>query len=81
MKTKNLAPRTYFQATHDESGPDHIITLHQDGAGKDHVLTVVDWHSFNDFGQSLETVTVRKDEIKFEIYSQDEGDTFTFDIE
>jgi len=38
-------------------------------------------HHYDDYGVELETFTIEKDgEIK-EIYSYDEGETFTFDIE
>ena len=51
------------------------------------IWQIVNWHSFSDFGQTLETLTIErgnqvdasKRERK-EIYSQDEGETFTFDI-
>ena len=43
-------------------------------------LCVMNWHSFDDMGASLETVQVWSPATKrlFEIYSQDEGETFTF---
>jgi hypothetical protein len=46
--------------------------------------TVIDWHSYDDFGQTLETVTVKNDvwgSNPVEIYSTDEGETFTFHCE
>ena len=51
------------------------------------IWQIINWHSFSDFGQTLETLTIErgnqvdasKRERK-EIYSQDEGETFTFDI-
>ena len=41
---------------------------------------IMNWHSFDDMGASLETVQVWNPITKrlFEIYSQDEGETFTF---
>ena len=41
---------------------------------------IMNWHSFDDMGASLETVQVWNPKTKrlFEIYSQDEGETFTF---
>ena len=49
---------------------------------------IINWHSFDDLGATLETLTIErgnqvdksKRETK-EIYSFDEGETFTFDIE
>ena len=52
------------------------------------IWCITNWHSFADFGQTLETLTIERgnqvDQSKREIdeiYSQDEGETFTFDIE
>jgi hypothetical protein len=45
---------------------------------------VIDWHSFDDYGQTLEVVTVKNTiwgTNPVEIYSTDEGETFTFDCE
>jgi len=41
---------------------------------------IMNWHSFDDMGASLETVQVWNPITKrlFEIYSTDEGETFTF---
>jgi len=52
------------------------------------IWQITNWHSFADFGATLETLTIQrgnqvelsKRETK-EIYSYDEGETFTFDIE
>ena len=46
--------------------------------------TVIDWHSYDGYGQTLETVTVKNSiwgTNPVEIYSTDEGETFTFDCE
>lgn len=46
--------------------------------------TVINWHSFDGHGQTLETVTVKNSiwgTNPVEIYSTDEGETFTFDCE
>ena len=46
--------------------------------------TVIKWHSYDDYGQTLETVTVKNDiwgSNPVEIYSTDEGETFTFSCE
>lgn len=47
------------------------------------IWCIRDWHSFSDFGQTLETLTIQqtdRNETK-EIYSTDEGETFTFDLD
>jgi hypothetical protein len=41
---------------------------------------IIDWHSFDDFGQTFETVTIKKDGEEKEAYSQDEGNTWTLDL-
>ena len=45
-------------------------------------LCIMNWHSFDDMGASLETVQVWNPITKrlFEIYSSDEGETFTFEM-
>jgi hypothetical protein len=44
------------------------------------IWIILDIHSFDDLGATLDTFTIEKDgEIK-EIYSYDEGETFTLDI-
>jgi len=45
---------------------------------------VISWHSFDDYGQTLETVTVKNSiwgTNPVEIYSTDGGETFTLDCE
>jgi len=44
---------------------------------------IMNWHSFDDMGASLETVQVWNPITKrlFEIYSTDEGETFTFQMQ
>ena len=37
-------------------------------------------YSFNDWGQDLDTFTIEKDGETKEIFSYDEGVTFTFDV-
>ena len=43
---------------------------------------IMNWHTYSDIGQDLETVQVWNPITKrlFEIYSTDEGETFTFDL-
>ena len=44
---------------------------------------IMNWHSFDDMGASLDTVQVWNPITKrlFEIYSSDEGETFTFEMQ
>jgi len=43
------------------------------------IWEITKWHSFDDFGATMETLTIEKDGETKEIYSYDEGETFTFD--
>ena len=60
------------------------------------IWQITNWHSFADFGATLETLTIERGNhvmacrmetgrpVRYEtkeIYSYDEGETFTFDIE
>ena len=65
------------------------VTLHRHSADKrvKHPIAmgtyhIMNWHSFDDMGASLETVQVWNPITKrlFEIYSSDEGETFTFNM-
>jgi hypothetical protein len=47
--------------------------------GKGDIWIVTDIHSYDDYGVSLDTFRLEKDGEKKEIYSYDEGFTFTFD--
>ena len=42
---------------------------------------ITKWHHFNDFGQTLETVTAEKDGVSVQAYSLDEGTRFVFDLD
>ena len=44
---------------------------------------IMNWHSYDDFGQTIETVQVWNPITKrlFEIYSMDEGETFSFELQ
>ena len=51
------------------------------------IWQIINWHSFSDFGQTLETLTVERGNqvdsskrMRTTVYSRDEGVTFTFDI-
>jgi hypothetical protein len=46
----------------------------------DGIWKITNIHSFDDFGCSLDTFTIEKDGVEKEIYSYDEGETFTFDV-
>lgn len=43
------------------------------------IWKITNWHSFADFGVTVETLTITKDGETKEIYSLDEAETFTFD--
>jgi hypothetical protein len=58
------------------------LTLNGQGMQGDY--KVISWHSFDDYGQTLETVTVKNSiwgTNPVEIYSTDGGETFTLDCE
>jgi|TARA_R110000824_G_scaffold2570_3_gene11820 hypothetical protein len=58
------------------------LTLNGQGMQGDY--KVVKWHSFDDYGQTLETVTVKNSiwgTNPVDIYSTDGGETFTFECE
>jgi len=40
---------------------------------------ITNWHSFDDIGNTLETLTVKRLGVTKEVYSFDEGETFTFE--
>ena len=48
-------------------------------------LVILDWHSFDEMGNTLETVTVHEraghPNVKWEMFSADEGETFTMEME
>tara|TARA_Y100000310_G_scaffold143612_1_gene142951 strand:- start:266 stop:517 length:252 start_codon:yes stop_codon:yes gene_type:complete len=41
---------------------------------------ITNWHTYSDFGADLETLTISKDGETKEIYSTDEGETFTLEL-
>ena len=45
----------------------------------DGIWAITNIHHFDDFGCTVDTFTIEKDGEKIEIYSYDEGETFTFD--
>ena len=42
---------------------------------------IINWHSFDDLGQTIETLTIQSGREQKEIYSLDEGETFTMELE
>jgi len=46
------------------------------------VWEITNWHTFDDFGQTLDTLTIinRMTGEQKEVFSQDEGETFMLDI-
>ena len=83
-----------YEATYTNESPEDYpngkVTLHRrstDARVKHPVpmgtYHIMNWHSFDDMGASLETVQVREliTERLFEIYSSDEGETFTFGVQ
>ena len=40
---------------------------------------ITDWHSFDDIGNTIETLTVQRLGVTKEVYSFDEGETFTLE--
>ena len=45
------------------------------------IWCIRDWHSFDDFGSTMETLTIERGGETKEIFSLDEGETFTFDLQ
>ena len=66
----------------DDGNDEKAMTLQFKDATLD--LVILDWHSFDDIGHTLETVTVHEKaghpNVKWEMYSPDEGETFTMDM-
>ena len=46
------------------------------------IWNIIDWHTFDDFGQTLDTLTIKNpfDGKQLEVFSKDEGETFELDI-
>ena len=51
-----------------------------DLGGEDNIWTITNIHSYADYGTTLDTFTIEKGDETKEIYSYDEGETFTFDV-
>ena len=41
---------------------------------------IINWHSFDDIGNTIETLTIQSGKEQKEIYSTDEGETFTLEL-
>ena len=50
-----------------------------DLGGPNNIWTIISLHHYADYGMSMETFTIKRDGETKEIYSYDEGETFTFD--
>ena len=83
-----------YKATYTNESPQEYpngkVTLHRrntDARVKHPVQMgtyhIMNWHTYSDIGNDLETVQVWNPITKrlFEIYSTDEGETFTFDMQ
>ena len=72
---------TYYTSEQPQEYPNGKVTLKL-GCGEA-TYHIMNWHSFDDMGASLETVQVWNPITKrlFEIYSSDEGETFTFEMQ
>ena len=70
-----------WTATYDDGG--NGLTLECDGVTLED-LGILDWHTFDDGGATLETVRLYEKSqgpaVSFEMFSYDEGDTFQFDV-
>ena len=82
-----------YEATYEDTDPNNLsqgkVTLHRRSTDvrvkhpiKMGTYHIMNWHTYSDYGQDLETVQVWNPITKrlFEIYSTDEGETFTFDM-
>ena len=47
----------------------------------DEIWNISSWHSYDDLGATIETLTIEKDGEEKQIYSYDEGESFTFSVE
>ena len=73
-----------YEATYTDDSPQEYPNGRVTLAAEKFILGtyhIMNWHSWDDMGTSLETVQVWNPITKrlFEIYSSDEGETFTFD--
>ena len=51
-----------------------------DLGGSDNIWTITNLHHYDDYGVTLDTFTIEKGGKTKEIYSYDEGETFTYDV-
>ena len=61
-----------------EGAPHGWLDIPSEGLG---LWAITNWHSFDDIGNTLETLTIKRLGVTKEVYSFDEGETFTFDCE
>lgn len=47
---------------------------------EDEQWLITNWHHFDDFGQTIETVTAKKNDTEVEVYSLDEGMSWTDEL-
>ena len=78
--TRHMIMREY-EATYTNENPQEYPNGKVTLEGSSAEYHIMNWHSFDDMGVSLETVQVWNPITKrlFEIYSSDEGETFTFE--
>ena len=72
---------TYYTSEQPQEYPNGKVTLKL-GCGEV-IYHIMNWHTHSDISNDLETVQVWNPITKrlFEIYSTDEGETFTFDLQ
>ena len=75
MKIKNMKNEITWIPAVDE--PVENVTNHGWLNIDGELLEITNWHSFDDFGSTLETLTLENGK---EVYSHDEGETFVLDI-
>lgn len=51
-----------------------------DLGGKDNIWIIMDIHSYDDYGVTIDTFHIEKNGERKDIYSYDEGLTFTYDV-
>ena len=76
-----------YKATYTNESPQEYpngkvtLRIRFNGIGQLVTYHIMNWHSFDDLGTTMETVQVWNPKTKrlFEIYSSDEGETFTFE--
>ena len=69
-----------YKATYTNESPQEYPNGKMTLEGSSAKYHIMNWHSFDDLGTTMETVQVWNSHTHqlFEIYSSDEGETFTF---